>query len=191
MEQSSENARIHALEMQIARLQAESDVRRVQSRYMFLCDTPNPEFGCTDDSARINLIMELFEQDAVWEGVGEYYDGQFGRAEGWQAIKTHFENFWNEKSDPKLILNCHYLTSENIRVSEDAQTAEGNWVHMQPWLFSDGKALLRSSRLYNSYKKCSDGMWRFTRNRTENVFIAPLPSTWASDYPQASVLMTP
>lgn len=184
-------AAIAQLENRIARLEAEAEVRRVQSRYMFLCDTPNPEFGCADDAQRIDLIMALFAPEAVWEGVGEYYDGQFGKAEGWGPIKAHFEGFWGAKTDPALIMNCHYLTSEQIRVADDARTAEGNWVHMQPWLFSDGKAMLRSSRLFNKYRRCDDGKWRFTQNRTENVFIAPLPATWASDYPSQSVLMTP
>ncbi|MDA9207702.1 nuclear transport factor 2 family protein [Octadecabacter sp.] len=185
------NDRISALEARIAVLEAEAEVRRIQARYMFLCDTPNPEFGSNDDADRIARIMELFAPDAVWEGVGEYYDGQFGRAEGWDAIKAHFQNFWRVDADPKLILNCHYLTSEQIRVAPDAMTAEGNWVHMQPWLFSDGKAMLRSSRLFNKYRICEDGQWRFTQNRTENVFIAPLPATWASDYPSKSSLMMP
>ena len=135
--------------------------------------------------------MELFHKDAVWEGVGEYYDGQFGRAEGWDAIKAHFEKFWLNKENAAPVLNCHYLTSEQIRVSEDAQTAQGNWVHMQPWVFSDGKALLRSSRLFNSFAKGEDGVWRYTRNRTENVLIAPLPKDCFSDFPSKSVLMEP
>ncbi|BFM49843.1 nuclear transport factor 2 family protein [Marinomonas sp. THO17] len=180
---------IAALEKRIAILEAEAEVRRIQARYMYLCDTPNPEYGCTNDAERIDKIMELFAPEAVWEGVGEYYDNQFGKADGWDAIKKHFEGFWGGKTDPALILNCHYLTSEQIRVSSDGMTAEGNWVHMQPWLFSDGKALLRSSRLYNKYRKCEDGIWRFTQNRTENVFVAPLSPDWASDYPSASYLM--
>lgn len=183
--------RIAALEARLQVLEAEAEVRRLQARYMFLCDTPNPEFGSDDDADRIDRIMELYAPEATWEGVGEYYDGQFGRAEGWEAIKAHFAAFWGAKKDPALILNCHYLTSEQIRIAPDAQTAEGNWVHMQPWLFSDGKALLRSSRLFNRFRKCDDGLWRFTQNRTENVFVAPLPSTWASDYPSTSVLMQP
>lgn len=182
-------ALIAALENRVAILEAESDLRRLQARYMFLCDTPNPEFGCADDAERIDRIMELFAPEAVWEGVGEFYDGQFGKADGWDAIKAHFQRFWGEKSNPALILNCHYLTAEQIRVADDTMTAEGNWVHMQPWLFSDGKAMLRSSRLFNKFRKCEDGIWRFTQNRTENVFIAPLPATWASDYPSTSVLM--
>ncbi|WP_138466009.1 nuclear transport factor 2 family protein [Poseidonocella sp. HB161398] len=182
---------IAALTARVAILEAEAEVRRVQARYMFLCDTPLPEYGVGDDAERIDRIMELFAEEAVWEGVGEYYDSQFGRAEGKAAVRRHFEGFWGQKQDPALILNCHYLTSEQIHVAPDGLTAEGQWVHMQPWLFSDGKALLRSSRLNNGFRKCADGVWRFTRNRTENVFVAPLPATWASDYPSASVLMKP
>jgi ketosteroid isomerase-like protein len=187
----SHEAIITALTKRIELLEAESEVRRVQMRYMFLCDTPLPEYGVKDDAERIELILELFAEDGVWEGVGEYYDGQFGRAEGKDAVRKHFQNFWGGKTDPSLILNCHYVTSEQIIVDPDGQTATGQWVHMQPWLFSDGKALLRSSRLANKFRKCDDGKWRFTRNRTENVFVAPLPATWASDYPSTSVLMKP
>jgi ketosteroid isomerase-like protein len=187
----SHDAIITVLTKRIELLEAESEVRRVQMRYMFLCDTPLPEYGVKDDAERIELILELFSEDGVWEGVGEYYDGQFGRAEGKDAVRKHFQNFWGGKTDPSLILNCHYVTSEQIIVDPDGQTATGQWVHMQPWLFSDGKALLRSSRLANKFRKCDDGKWRFTRNRTENVFVAPLPATWASDYPSTSVLMKP
>ncbi|ATG46909.1 ketosteroid isomerase [Celeribacter ethanolicus] len=182
---------IETLTRRIENLEAANEVRNVQMRYMFLCDTPLPEYGVKDDAERIDLIMELFSEEAVWEGVGEYYDGQFGRAEGKAAVRKHFEGFWGGKTDPALILNCHYVTSEQIHVADDGLTATGQWVHMQPWLFSDGKALLRSSRLFNAFKKCDDGVWRYTRNRTENVFVAPLPATWASDYPSKSVLMKP
>lgn len=180
---------IEQLSKRVNILEGESEVRRVQARYMFLCDTPIPEVGVSDDQDRIDLVMELFAKDAIWEGVGEYYSDQFGCLEGAEQIRQHFNRFWGQKQDPALLLNCHYLTSEQIHIAEDGQTAEAQWVHMQPWLFSDGKALLRSSRLNNAFRKCEDGTWRYTRLRTENVFIAPLPSTWASDYPSDSVLM--
>ncbi|WP_020419216.1 nuclear transport factor 2 family protein [Amycolatopsis sp. ATCC 39116] len=179
---------LEALARRVEVLEAEAEIRRLQARYMFLCDTPLPEYGISDDAKRIELILELYTEDAVWEGVGEYYDGQFGRAEGKQAIREHFERFWGEKRDPALLLNAHYLTSEQIHVHGD--TADGQWIHMQPWLFSDGSALLRSSRLNNAFRK-EDGGWRITRTRTENVFVAPLPDHFASDRPSASVLMKP
>lgn len=177
---------IESLVKRIETLEAEADIRRLQARYMFLCDTPIPEAGVVDDGERIELILDLYTEDAVWEGVGEYYVDQFGRAEGKDAIRRHFEGFWGTRRDPLLLLNAHYLTSEQIHV--DGDTATGQWIHMQPWLFSDGTALLRSSRLYNSFRK-ENGVWRYTRNRTENVFVAPLPNNFAESYPSKSVLM--
>jgi ketosteroid isomerase-like protein len=184
----STDATIASLVQRIEVLEAEAEIRRLQTRYMFLCDTPIPEFGVRDDEHRIDLIMDLYTEDAVWEGVGEYYDNQFGRAEGAAAIRAHFEKFWGQKQDPALLLNAHYLTSEQIHV--DGEEATGQWIHMQPWLFSDGKSLLRSSRLSNAFRKVN-GTWKITRTRTENVFVAPLPATFASDYPSTSVLMGP
>lgn len=182
------DATVAALTRRIEELEAEAEIRRLQARYMFLCDTPNPEFGVRDDAHRIDLIMELYSEDAVWEGVGEYYDGQFGRAEGAAAIREHFERFWSQERDPALVLNAHYLTSEQIHV--DGHEATGQWIHLQPWIFSDGRSLLRSSRLNNAFRKVS-GTWKITRTRTENVFVAPLAPGWASDYPSTSVLMKP
>ncbi|MEJ6548886.1 MULTISPECIES: nuclear transport factor 2 family protein [unclassified Corynebacterium] len=178
----------HTIETLAARvevLEAEADIRRVQARYMMLCDTPCPVHPPVSDKERIELILDLYTDDAVWEGVGEYYTGQFGRAEGKDAIRAHFNRFWPEDQDPQLILNAHYLTSEQISV--DGDVAEGAWIHMQPWLFSDGRSLLRSSRLNNAFRK-DDGVWRVTRTRTENVFISDLPDNFAGSYPTQSVL---
>ncbi|WP_249978149.1 nuclear transport factor 2 family protein [Vreelandella olivaria] len=170
-------------------LEAEAEIRRLQARYMFLCDTPLPEYGVKSDEQRIDHIMALYAEDAVWEGVGEYYDGQFGRLEGSAAIRRHFEQFWGQEKDPKLLLNVHYLTSEQIHVQ--GESATGQWVHCQPWIFSDGSSLLRSSRLNNAFRKQGDGRWLITRTRTENVFVAPLTEGWATDFPAASVLLKP
>lgn len=168
-------------------LEAEAEIRRVQARYMFLCDTPCPEFGVADDTERIDAIMALYAEDAVWEGVGEYYDGQFGRARGHAAIRRHFEQFWSPDRRPRLVLNAHYLTSEQIHVA--GPQADGQWIHMQPWLFDDGSAILRSSRLNNSFRRVGR-RWLITRTRTENVFVADLPDGFAGSHPTRSVLMS-
>ncbi|TDC91830.1 nuclear transport factor 2 family protein [Saccharopolyspora aridisoli] len=177
---------ITALTRRIEALEAEADIRRIQARYMFLCDSPCPELAVRDDAERIDAIMELYASDAVWEGVGEHYEGQFGRAEGHAAIRAHFERFWSREGDPALLLNAHYLTSEQIHVSGDQAT--GLWIHVQPWLFADGSALLRSSRLNNAFRRDPEG-WKITRTRTENVFTAPLPDRFTSDHPTTSVLL--
>ena len=179
---------IAQLAARIEVLESEADIRRAQARYMFLCDTPCPEFGVEDDATRIELILDLYTEDAVWEGVGEYYDNQFGRVEGKDALRAHFNRFWGEKTDPALLLNAHYLTSEQIYV--DGDVAEGQWIHMQPWLFSDGRSLLRSSRLNNAFRRVG-GKWLISRTRTENVFVAALPDNFAEAFPSASVLLKP
>ncbi len=181
---------IAALQKRLEVLEAEADIRRVEARYMFLCDTPCPEFGVEDDVQRVEKILELYTEDAVWEGVGEYYTNQFGRMVGKDALRKHFQGFWGTRQEPLLLLNAHYLTSEQIHVHENGTTADAQWIHMQPWLFSDGKALLRSSRLNNTFRK-ENGKWLITRTRTENVFVAPLPNSFAEAFPKKSVLMSP
>ncbi len=180
------SAKLEALQKEIDCLRAEADIRRLQARYMFLCDTPSPEAGAEDDAERINRILDLYTEDAIWEGVGAYYDNQFGRSVGKAAIREHFEGFWSKKRDPALLLNVHYLTSEQIHVH--GEEADGQWVHCQPWIFSDGSSLLRSSRLNNRFRKV-DGVWKVSWTRTENVFVAPLTPGWANSMPDRSVLM--
>ena len=181
------------LKRRLSVLEAEADIRRLMARYMWLCDTPLPEYpGDLGPVERIELIVEHFTRDAVWEGVGAFYDNQFGYSKGREQLIEHFEGFFITKSDTQnpsahLLLNAHYLTTEHIRVNDDGVTAEGNWIHMQPWLFSDGSALLRSSRLHNAFE-LEDGVWKIARYRTENVFVATLPDWFASNYPAKSVL---
>lgn len=176
--------RVAELAAKVDALSAEADIRRVLARYMWLCDVPLPEPDA-DRERRIELILDLYSEDAVWEGVGAYYDNQFGRSVGKAALRKHFEGFFQPRQ-PEMIFNTHYLTTEHIVVTGD--TAEGNWVHFQPWIFSDGTSLLRSSRLYPAFKK-ENGVWKMSRYRTENVFVAPLPSNWWESIPKESVLV--
>jgi ketosteroid isomerase-like protein len=187
---SNSAAVLDALVRRVEVLEAEADIRRIQARYMFLCDTPCPEVGVENDGQRVEKILALYAEDAVWEGVGEYYTNQFGRMVGKAALREHFNGFWGTRHDPGLVLNAHYLTSEQIHVHQDGVTADGQWIHMQPWIFSDGRSLLRSSRLNNLFRKV-DGQWLIARTRTENVFVAPLPSNFADAYPAKSALMKP
>ncbi|HVW51979.1 MAG TPA: nuclear transport factor 2 family protein [Trinickia sp.] len=188
MSDSSIAVTVQALTRRIEVLEAEADIRRLQARYMFLCDTPCPESGIADHVARVEKILELYAEDAIWEGVGEYHANQFGRMAGKDALRDHFRKFWDPRREPKLLLNAHYLTSEQIHVHDDGVTADGQWIHMQPWLFSDGKALLRSSRLNNHFRKIDD-RWLIARTRTESVLVAPLPDNFAEFFPSESVLM--
>ena len=169
------------------RLAAESDIRRLISRYMRLCDVPVPDAGLSEEQ-RVLAVAALFCEDGVWEGVGEHYENQFGRLQGRTEIAGHFRKFFSSQ-DPRLVLNCHYLTTENIEVR--GEVAEGLWVQFQPWIYEDGSSLLRSSRLRCRFRSTA-GLWQIAHYRTENVFIAPLPPGWASTFPKKfSLFETP
>src|SRR5260370_7212146 len=87
------SAKLEALQKEIDCLRAEADIRRLQARYMFLCDTPCPEAGAGDDAERINRILHLYTQDAIWEGVGPYYANHFGPTVGKTALPDPFHGF--------------------------------------------------------------------------------------------------
>jgi hypothetical protein len=142
-----------SLKEKVCVLSAESDIRRIMARYMLLCDVPLPEHGL-DEEGRLREIVNLFTADARWEGVGSYYDNQFGASVGHEQLHQHFQRFF-APSSPQMILNCHYLTCEQIHVS--GNEANGQWVHFQPWIFDDGSSVLRSSRLNNAFR-CVDGV---------------------------------
>lgn len=172
------------LEHRVNVLAAESAARKVLGRYMFLCDAPLPEHGMSEEQ-RGRAIAELFTADAVWEGVGGAHGAQFGRKEGPRAIAEHMAGFFG-KRDPRLIFNTHYLCTECLTATAD--TAEGTWVQFQPWVHDDGTAVLRSSRLHVRFRGTATG-WRIAHYRTENLFIADLPSGWAGTLIAHSMLL--
>ncbi|MBD0416794.1 nuclear transport factor 2 family protein [Oryzicola mucosus] len=181
---SSLEERFEQLSATVDALQGEAEIRRIVSQYMFLCDIPIMEPGIDVDQ-KIELILNLYTADATWEGVGTFYQDQFGIRRGMEELRTHFQGFFKSR-DPAMLLNCHYLTAEHITVT--GESAEGRWVHFQPWIFSDGTSALRSSRLFNAFRKV-DGIWKMSRYRTENVFVAKMPDNWWESFVDRSVLL--
>ncbi len=175
---------VEQLAEEVRQLRAESEARRLLGRYMFLCDSPLPEPGLTQEE-RAREIGALFTADAVWEGVGGTHGAQFGRHIGPDAIATHMTGFYTV-TNPRQIFNTHYLCSEQLWATADG--AEGQWVQFQPWIYDDGTSLLRSSRLHVRFRPTADG-WRIARYRTENLFVAPLPDGWWKTHLQESILM--
>ena len=176
--------RLAALEQRIACLEAEAGARQVLARYMALCDSPLPDPMPLDE--RPDAIGALFTDDAIWEGVGGAHGQQFGQHRGPAQIAAHMRKFYTA-ANPRQIFNTHYLTSEQmLAVSPD--TVEGNWVQFQPWIYDDGSALIRSSRLHVAFRRTPAG-WRIAHYRTENLFIGQLPDNWAQTRIDHSVLM--
>jgi len=144
----------------LARLEAESAVRRVMARYMRLCDQP-------DDGFPIAELGALFTRDAVWEGGGARYGSAFGRHEGRDAIMAFIDSF---RRPPHFNLNTHFLTSESIEADE--ATATGSWIMLQLSTYADGNASMLGAAIRAEFA-IEDGAWRIARFRTENLFTAP------------------
>lgn len=162
----------------------EAELRRLMARYMRLCDVPLPDPDLSEPQ-RVAALADLFCEDGVWEGVGDALGARFGRRHGRAEIEAHFRRFFIE-AQPRLVFNCHFLTSEHLEAGPDG--AEGLWVQFQPWVFDDGQALLKSSRLRCRFRR-EGSRWRIRHYRTESLFVAPLPPDWASSLTTAAVLM--
>ena len=96
---------ISLLEERIRVLEAESAVRHLLNRYMFLCDVPGPE-------TRESELGQLFCQDAVWQGVGSRYALKFGRLDGRKAIVAMLMSYLPPA--PHFLSNMHFLSGEQI-----------------------------------------------------------------------------
>lgn len=178
--------KLDALRRDVDRLQAESAARRLLARYMFLCDCPLPQPDL-DEARRAEAIGALFAEDGTWEGVGGLHGAGFGQHRG-PAQVAAFMRTVLARRDPAMVFNTHYLCSEQLTADDDGRGAEGLWVQFQPWVHDDGRALLRSSRLHARFRLTGQG-WRIARYRTENLFVAPLPSGWAETMIEHSVLL--
>src|SRR5260370_23911467 len=102
------SAKLEALQKEIDCLRAEADIRRLQARYMFLCDTPCPEAGAEGHAERIKSILYLYTQGAILVGAGAYYCNQFCRSVGPAAIRAHFRAPSSQKPQPARIIPQRY-----------------------------------------------------------------------------------
>jgi hypothetical protein len=177
---------VEQLAREVQALRAEAEARRVLGRYMWLCDTPLPEYGMSEEE-RACAIGELFTEDAVWEGVGGTHGAQFGSQVGPQQIADHMRTFHRAR-DPERVFNTHYVCTEQVRATPDG--AEGTWTQFQPWVFDDGRAVLRSSRISVRFRPTETG-WKISRYRTESLFVADLPAGAPSSMIEKSVLTAP
>lgn len=154
-------------------LEAEKAVRACMTRYMALCDD-------LDEGFDLDPLMDLFTEDAVWEGTGRYA-ATFGRQEGRDAVRGMFAKYTVPPAHFRL--NVHFLTSEDIVV--DGGAALGRWVLLQTSTFASGASQLSSARLTVRFVRCADGAWRMAHFQTRRLFSRPVSAPWdaAADLP--------
>jgi hypothetical protein len=124
--------------------------------------------------ARAQAIGDLFTPDAIWEGVGGAHGKQFGQHHGPAEIAAHMGRFYAAEN-PRQIFNTHYLCSEQLW-SDSPDTAEGQWVQFQPWIYDDGSSLIRSSRLHVRFRETDKG-GRSPITAPKTCSSAPCPTT--------------
>ncbi|WP_000130506.1 nuclear transport factor 2 family protein, partial [Acinetobacter baumannii] len=98
----------------LERLEAHNAIRNCINRYMEICDELNAN---TD----LYELMNLFDQDCIWEGIGDKYSKSFGRYDSWQSIYDMFKRYTQKESH--FVMNAHFVNSEQIYVNQNDANA--------------------------------------------------------------------
>jgi hypothetical protein len=157
---------LDALHKRLVALENEKRVSACMHRYMSLCDDIGPGFD-------LESLMQLFTEDAVWEGKGKRYAKTFGRHVGVDAIEMMFAKYTKEPGH--FFLNVHVLGNEVITV--DGNVAKGSWMLLQPSDFIDGKSQLSCAHITAQFK-LSGRFCQMTHFKTENKFSRPINEPW-------------
>jgi ketosteroid isomerase-like protein len=163
---SSESATqtLHSLNTRLLLLEAAQGARTTLARYMHLCDQP-----CGDRS--FPQLADLFTDDAIWEGVGPLYEGKFGRHQGPAAI-TAFVGSYLAPS-PHFKRNLHFLTSDQLNVTDDGTVAHGQWLMLQLSTYGTGSSEAITARLNVDFRPGPGGRWLIAHFRTERLECVP------------------
>ncbi len=160
---------IRALVARLDALESERAVRACMNRYMALCDD-------LDEGFDLAPLMDLFTEDAVWEGAGRYA-ATFGRQEGRDAVRAMFAKYTAPPAHFRL--NVHFLTSETIAV--DGDDADGQWVLLQTSTFASGASQLSAAKISARFRRGDDGTWRIRHFQTRRQFSRPVSTPWESE----------
>ncbi len=150
------------------KLEAQNSIRNCINRYMEICDA-------LDANTDLNELMELFDRDSIWEGVGEKYAQSFGRFESWSAIHAMFKSYTQQQSH--FVMNAHFVSSEQIDVQDNE--ANATWLMLQTSTFRDEHSHLNAAKLRVKFNQQIDGTWKIKHFQTENIFSRPV-SHWHS-----------
>ncbi|OTG88992.1 nuclear transport factor 2 family protein [Acinetobacter sp. ANC 3832] len=157
-----------AILQRLERLEAQAAIRNCINRYMEICDA-------LDANTDLNELINLFDEDSIWEGIGEKYAQSFGHFSSRQAIHDMFKGY--TQKDSHFVMNAHFVSSEQIYV-EDTQ-AKASWLMLQTSAFRDSRSHLNAAKLTVAFKQQQDGSWKIKHFQTENIFSRPV-SHWNS-----------
>ena len=155
------------LEARLRLLEATDSVRWVMSRYMELCDVPQPELDLAELGA-------LFTEDAVWQGIGSEYGDKFGEHAGREAIVAMLAGYLPPSNH--FTANAHVLSEGRINVT--GATASGAWIMQQLSAYADGRQELLAARITADFD-LDGALARISAFRTERLFASDLTESTA------------
>ena len=142
----------------LEQLEATNAVRHSLNRYMEICDV-------LDANTDLNELMDLFTEDAIWEGIGKRYAKSFGQLKGKDMIHEMFRAY--TQKDAHFVMNAHFVNSEQIQIQGNQAFAK--WMMLQTSSFQSGQSHLNAAKLSVDFKQ-QDGHWKISHFRTENIF---------------------
>ncbi len=173
MMSSDTNNEIMKLEQRLIALETEKLVRACMNRYMALCDDLNVGMDLAP-------LVDLFTEDATWQGAGRRYAKTFGSHEGREAIGQMFAKYTDDPAH--FALNAHFLCNEVIEVN--GEQAVGSWRLIQPSTFSSGKSQLSCAKIDAEFS-IQYGCCRISAFKTTNIFSRPMQESWDNAAPLA------
>ena len=157
---------IESLEARVRRLEDVEAIRYLKARYCDYCDN-----GYDPDG-----IAALYTEDGIWDG-----GRTFGRREGREAIRRHFQG-----ASGRISIARHQVMNPMIDLipSPDGEPEEatGQWLLFQPCTdagASGSGAMWLAATYHDRYRRV-DGVWLFAETVIDVAFYTPFEQGWAA-----------
>ena len=147
----------HELERRLTELQDIEAIKQLKAEYCDICD----------DAHNPDRIVEIFTEDAVWEGEG------VATARGHTELRRLFERFAQQVS-----FSQHNVFNPRIAVKGD--TAHGSWNLLGPFTFREGRRQIWVAVRYEEDYVKQNGKWKIKSLRGVGRMAAPYEAGWES-----------
>jgi len=143
-------------ERRLTRIEDIEAIKQLKARYCDICD----------DDHNPSKITSLFVEDGIWEG------GEFGKAQGHEAIRRLFQTFGR-----LISFSQHMVMNPIIEIA--GNSAKGTWYFLGPFTFrKDNEAKWVAVRYEDDYVKVN-GEWQYKHLRANIRMSAAYDKGWA------------
>jgi len=148
---------LKALEKRIQVLEDIEAIKNLKAAYAAVCD----------DKYNPPKAVQLFTQDAVWDGGKD-----FGVHKGRKAIKKFFEGVAQN-----IVFAVHYFLQPVIKINKDGKTASGKWYLWQACTLKGVGAVWIAGLEYDKYRKVN-GKWLMSEMKLKLFILSPYEKGW-------------